>query len=285
MTLITAMGVFDMAIHKLEEMGFGMAPFRCHSVFIMPSRSLLENNPAAYYAEIRMVPQGWNVGTCSLCGTSLTNNYLCMSVDGKKFVAGCDCVEKINDLKLLTEVKSVRREYVRMKRNAEKAKKQEEIRVTREEARLARVADLLSTHGDLLKKARATGKEFIISICETAEYSGRLSERQGNLLVAAVEQHHVEQTAKNEYFGAVGDRVVRQLFCQMELLLDHGNHFRAPLWLVILRDVDGRTFVYKGSTLSSLPRKGEWSTIKFTIKEHNEYKEVCQTTISRPAKS
>lgn len=97
------------AIHKLTEMGLGQAPFRIVGFYKLPSASLAGTNPFAYEAILASRPKGVMVGSCAMCGTGLTNNFIIKSADGKKHAVGCDCVEKINDVRLTNDIKELKR--------------------------------------------------------------------------------------------------------------------------------------------------------------------------------
>lgn len=97
------------AIHKLTEMGLGQAPFRIVGFYKLPSASLAGTNPFAYEAILASRPKGVMVGSCAMCGTGLTNNFIIKSADGKKHSVGCDCVEKINDVRLTNDIKELKR--------------------------------------------------------------------------------------------------------------------------------------------------------------------------------
>lgn len=97
------------AIHKLTEMGLGEAPFRVVGFYKLPSSALAGTNPFAYEAILASRPKGVMVGSCAMCGTGLTNNYIIKSADGKKHAVGCDCVEKIHDVRLTNDIKELKR--------------------------------------------------------------------------------------------------------------------------------------------------------------------------------
>lgn len=113
----------EITIHKLEELGLGKAPFRIVGFYAMPSRALLEANPTAYNMALKMAPADVSVGTCAMCGVGLTNNYIIRSADGKKHAVGCDCVLKINNTRLTTDIKELQRKARREKKEAERQAK------------------------------------------------------------------------------------------------------------------------------------------------------------------
>lgn len=90
--------------HIWELQGIGKSPFKVVGVFSIPSRSLLESNPAAYQSEMSLRPTGYPIGSCSVCGIGLTHNYLIQDANQQKLVVGCECVKKSGDHQLMSEV-------------------------------------------------------------------------------------------------------------------------------------------------------------------------------------
>lgn len=107
-------------IHKWEYDGHGKAPFTCVGTYAFPEKSLAEKNPAAYNSQLKMMPKGYGVGSCGVCGRPLVNNFLIKSADGKKFSVGCECVEKSGDRGLTTITNQKRLEIEREKRRIKK---------------------------------------------------------------------------------------------------------------------------------------------------------------------
>lgn len=110
-------------VHLFTNAGLGKAPFKCVGLYSIPSKFLAESNPDAYNGALRMMPRGYGVGSCAYCGTSLVNNYLINSADGKKFSVGCDCVEKVGDRGLVSAVKLAKKKADADKRHAERMAK------------------------------------------------------------------------------------------------------------------------------------------------------------------
>lgn len=89
--------------HIFEVSGLGHAPFKLLSV------DMVEQDP-----------NGPRRGTsCDHCGTYITNLFFCESADGKKFVIGSTCAEKLGDAGL---TKAVRREVANHRRELREAK-------------------------------------------------------------------------------------------------------------------------------------------------------------------
>lgn len=106
-------------VHKLEELGLGKGPFKVVGLVSIPSSSMAEQNPSAYNAAIRNLPQGIGVGTCAACGTPIMHNFIIKSADGEKHCLGSECIKKIDDARLTTQAKEV----VRKKKQEEKLEK------------------------------------------------------------------------------------------------------------------------------------------------------------------
>ena len=116
-------------IHLFELAGLGKAPFKLVGLVSIPPLSLCEANPDAYNNALRNLPRDVGCGTCHYCGMGIMNNFIIQSSDGKKSAVGCDCVDKVGDHGLTTEVKVAKKKAAR--------EKSEEQRVARYNARLA----------------------------------------------------------------------------------------------------------------------------------------------------
>lgn len=129
-------------VNRWESMGLGKAPFKVVGMYELPSKSLAEHNPTAYENALRGAPHGFRPGTCGVCGTALTLNYMIQSADGQKFCVGCECVQKTGDTRVVKEMDAERR-----KRNRELAREK------REAKRLAREAER-----EVVERAQYGGK-------------------------------------------------------------------------------------------------------------------------------
>lgn len=96
-------------IHKFEDAGLGKAPFRLIGVYSFPSATLAEHNPTAYNNALALMPRDVACGSCAFCGMSLVHNFIIQSADQRKFVVGCDCVEKTGDAGLVSAIKLQKR--------------------------------------------------------------------------------------------------------------------------------------------------------------------------------
>lgn len=96
---------------------------------------------AQVWDEARQVlaPLGASLGSCDVCGTAILNHYLCVDATGKHFVVGSDCVEKLGDEQLVTQVEKLKRERRRDERRkkiaADQAARVEAFQARRDEER------------------------------------------------------------------------------------------------------------------------------------------------------
>lgn len=104
--------------------GLGQAPFKVVGIAEAPSRALLEANPHAYNLALALLPKGYGCGTCALCGTAISVNYLVNSACGLKHAIGCECISKIGCTKLTSEAHELKlkreRDRRSVKRHAER---------------------------------------------------------------------------------------------------------------------------------------------------------------------
>lgn len=266
-------------MHKLEDAGLGIGPFRCIDMFQMPNK---ETATMQDYQALPKVTRG-GAGCCLICGTGLVYNYIIRDAIGDTFIVGCDCLEKINDVVLTKEMRAVRRE----KRDAAKIKQRAEERAARQAQwdieRAANRAELMKLYGELFERAAKVKSEFVDSVISTCKHYGNISEKQIAVIQSAIDRHEIESKRKNEFFGTVKARIVHELTVDKWIHLREATWNRASLWLCLMRDSEGRTFTYLGNC-DAIPGEGETAKLKFTIKEHQIYNNVCQTVIQRPAK-
>jgi hypothetical protein len=85
---------------------------------------------------------GVDLGHCDVCGRYLKYNYLCRDSAGKSFIVGCDCVEKLDDTRLMTAVQ------IAHEKAQKRAENQRKIAVAMAN-RAKRVADWLEVNPEL----------------------------------------------------------------------------------------------------------------------------------------
>ena len=127
--------------HPFEISGCGRGPFEFITGFSLPSSSLAEANPEAYNNALRDIPPNLGTGTCAHCGRAIMNNFVIADADGKRFVVGSDCVEKIDDPALGEPVKIAAERMQRAKRRAASDAR-------KEKARLAYLAQVCNAQGE-----------------------------------------------------------------------------------------------------------------------------------------
>ena len=115
----------EIEIYKLEQLGLGKAPFRMVGFWQMPMPANYADNPAAYNNIMNMAPRGISIGSCAICGVGIINHYIIESADNQRHAVGCDCVLKINNKKLTTEIKELQRIARQEKKEAERKAKAE----------------------------------------------------------------------------------------------------------------------------------------------------------------
>ena len=265
--------------NKWEKQGFGKAPFICVGMFQMPNKETATMQD--YQALPRMSRGG--CGSCYVCGTGIVYNYIVKDADGETFVVGCDCVNHTHDTVLIKQVRDARKQHRDEKRIRERKAEREARQAQWDIERAAFREELMKLYGDLFEKAAKLKLEYVDSIISSCKHYGNISEKQLNAITNAVERAEREAARKNEFFGEVKQRVTVELKVDRWIHIRCATWDRAELWLVIMRDSEGRTFTYMGNS-DSIPDEGETAKIKFTIKEHTVYNGVNQTVIQRPAK-
>ncbi len=106
-----------MKVHKLEEWGFGKAPFK-----------VLGYEYKTYRAHHDAPTQPG--GACAICGQGIVNVFTIRSADGNVFTTGPDCVRKADDKYL---VDTVKREMNRQRRAKVVARENERIAAAQKE--------------------------------------------------------------------------------------------------------------------------------------------------------
>lgn len=121
--------------HPFTTAGMGPAPFRFVGACSIPSNWLAGENPSAYNAALSALPRHLKggLGTCCHCGMAIMNVFIVRNADGDEYGVGCDCIEKVGDMKVVPAMKLAKAKMEREKRRA----KAEAKRVAREAARKA----------------------------------------------------------------------------------------------------------------------------------------------------
>lgn len=182
--------VTNIEVHPFESAGLGIAPFRylgCETR-VGPLRYVERG------VEVEVGRPGQPMGTCDLCGMGIKYCHLIKSSDGKSFVVGSDCVEKLggsNDLlpAIIKEAKIARR--------AERMRVTQQRRADRLEKakadRAASSAAFLAMHPTLADALAIEGNDFVVAMREKFEAFGSLTDRQ---ISALLDLHRVRSAPK-----------------------------------------------------------------------------------------
>jgi len=178
--------------HKWELDGFGKAPFALKGIAELPDTSLAEANPQAYNNALAILPKGYGIGTCYVCGHALKINYLIQDADGKKFVVGSECVKISGDAGMVKRMDYHRRKRDRVRRAAKREEQRlaqlqaerdrnggltdyevREKQYAEEQAALEMalqpVKDLLLPHADRLRDGRGGFRDSVARTLEKGE--------------------------------------------------------------------------------------------------------------------
>ncbi len=124
-------------IHHDWESRVGKAPYRFVGCASIPAAGSFGLNVEGYNNALRECfdlarAQGVSIGSCDICGMSLTHNYICRNAEGRGFVVGCDCVQHLHDDRLTSEVEESERKRQRTLARARQREQWEAERVVRE---------------------------------------------------------------------------------------------------------------------------------------------------------
>lgn len=230
-TTMTTTAEKTVLVHKWQDAGLGVAPFKVWTIISIPSKSLCEHNPEAYNRGMgeachRAKALGVSLCSCQFCGMSLENNVVIRDASGKHFVVGLDCAMKTGDSKVMTEaqdlerqrkiaIRHAKREEMLAKREAERAAELESQRQKNggmtdyEVAAVKRQRELQDTidanrikYGwllDELDKAR-NGLGFVTDMIDRIERYGmneRMSEKVLNVLADIYAKQSTDGARKN----------------------------------------------------------------------------------------
>lgn len=227
-------------VHPFEAAGLGIAPFAMISY-------TLKQGPIVREDGTQIGCPGQPMGTCEYCGQGIAHCYQIRSSDGKTFIVGSDCAEKV-DPEYRKEAKTFRGDY--------------EARKYRLEARIRHEAQLQAQRA---KNGGLTDSELQARREKEAEEArkSKLDAMRDGLAKAF----------------PVGKRVelqVRKVFSTSDLG-SYGTWHLSKLEIVG-GEFDGLPVTYFNSIGLA---KGEEGTIRGTIKEIGEYKGEPQIVIQR----
>lgn len=133
-------------VHKNFQ--FGEAPFTFIGVWSAPSRSLLEQNPAAYNLQMQAKPKFCHFG-CDHCGTAIEHHYVLRDAKGDKYCVGSSCIAKVGNVLNLSDAEAAERKRQRELSRARAEAKREQERLAREAKLQARLAAERERNGGL----------------------------------------------------------------------------------------------------------------------------------------
>jgi hypothetical protein len=117
-------------LHPFESAGLGKAPFR----YVGMEHKV---GPVTLSDGITQVgAPGQPMGTCNYCLPGIANCYNIRSSDGKEFVVGCDCVEKLYKSSNI-KATALAHDPVYQKIKRDKAAHDRKVRLTREAKKIA----------------------------------------------------------------------------------------------------------------------------------------------------
>lgn len=123
-------------IHKWQDQGLGVAPFHAVAILTIPDAGEYGMNMDGYQSALRDVfgsarGYGVSLGSCQSCGMCLKNNVVIRDANRKHFIVGCDCAEKTDDTRLITQTQKLERDRLNLirerKRQQERAEREARI--------------------------------------------------------------------------------------------------------------------------------------------------------------
>jgi hypothetical protein len=179
--------------------------------------------------------------------------------------------------RLFTEVELARVNKAAATREANRAAKA--AAAAEESARNASAEQqaFLSGNADFIAKLQTLTGDFWTQFCK--EFMGRMkapTERQIALVEGEVAKR--AKNASSAFVGSIGSKVEMTITVERIIVLQ--SQFYGTNYITIARDQRGNVITYKG--LVDLGAVGDTNTIKATIKDHEMYQGVAQTSIQRP---
>jgi hypothetical protein len=263
-------------MHPFEVAGLGKAPFRCVGV----SENVYVTAGGAHRQA---------GGSCDYCGTGIRWEYSIISSDQKRFVVGCDCVEKTESAVAgFKEQKAIHQKQLRDARNAiakaareaEQAARMAEVKKELEANRIRRRNDWNECNKELNTRltAYAGTNEFIKHIIDNLNMWGALTERQMAVVENALATEESNKLKISAHVGGIGERIEKKckvVFCKF---LGNSSFYPFPAnFLVKLQLESGESLVW--FTSKGYDNGTEFN--KFTVKAHTEYMGAKETTVSR----
>jgi hypothetical protein len=172
--------------------------------FSLPSPSLAEHNPSAYYAALANAPEG--AGSCSHCGTGILHHVVIKDDEGVLRFIGSECALKVG-----ADSESIRYRLTTQQLEARNQKRAAEFDAYRQRQQAAEDAhaQLLASRrekigyiADMLRSHE--GNEFYQSLADQLEVRP-LSSRQAEYVAKATSATGRRNKKNAEAFDAVWD--------------------------------------------------------------------------------
>jgi hypothetical protein len=179
--------------------------------------------------------------------------------------------------RLFTEVELARVNKASATREANRAAKAQAEAEERRRNMQAAEREFLSANAEFLQTLDTLTGDFWKKFSE--DFRARMkapTERQIELVKDEVAKR--QKNACSAFVGHVGDKVEMTITVERIIVLQ--SQFYGTNYITIARDQHGNVITYKG--LSDLGAVGDTNTIKATIKNHERYNGVRQTSIQRP---
>lgn len=262
-------------VHPFQKAGFGTAPYRCVGVhenrFSMPDGT---SKPG---------------GCCDYCGTGILYEFSIRSSEGLTFVVGCDCAEKVG---LKETIRETRLQHARAKRAAGTAirKAQREAKWAEERAERVKATTEVWNAANGPLKARMDAYDgdnnFLKDMKVSLAYWGGLTEGQTKAVAGAfARMDRLAQSRLNsKHIGEVGKRMrgVKATVVSCRVAGQLPFYPFAQRIVITLDDEAGNQLVWWTSgTWIEEKDLGQPVVVDFTVKGHDTYNEVDQTTVTR----
>lgn len=267
--------------HKFEVAGLGTRPFICVGMWTMPSNALLETNPTAYNMALANRPHDLSVGSCAYCGMGLIYNYIIKNSEGRRFVVGCECVNKTGDEGLVREVKRARVEHKQRERQAIRDVAKAEREAAYQAMVATRAAEFETCNSWLIETATDLGLldrkgEFVSDVISAGRCGRYVSEKARTMVTEAVRAAKFRHDNPSCHVGTEGKRET------FEVTVERVNYFDTAFgtkWVLTMRDARGNAIVSKSTSFHR--ERGTKLRFKATIKEHSEFRGELQTIVQR----
>lgn len=282
-------------IHVFEKAGLGIAPFKCLFVWEMPSPALMNGMGGVELYNTKMQSAPCKVGCCAFCGMPLVYHYIIKDINGTLFPVGCECVAKTGDAGLESQVKALKKENAKEKREIKKAIKRNIALEERKAKIQGRLDKFASEYPEVYQfLSGETVKENCQPIWHSFMYNlktwGNLTENQIKCVEKAIIDSKKPQVISH-WIGIVGGKITTTLTIDKILTFPCSSfHYgdRNSIDCYILKDENGNIFIYKSKALQEDKKSGVFLhagqivNVTASIKAHEEYKGVRQTIIQRP---